>query len=632
MGKILDYNNLGAAPADNDLLFMGDYSADASNPTTMRLTISDLNKKRNVDAADSNGLKLRDDSGTYGIFIKDGGNVGIGTNSPDYKLDLETAAVGTSNLRIFSNIANGYPHLVMKNDVATWSIYAPHGGFAGPDTADLFSIYNGSSHVLIIQTDGNVGIGVDPNIAAVSYQLEVVGKLAATGTNNVIIDGATGEVKSQGGLHLEKSAAQDVYVVGDSSAAAIYAKSSNKKVGINYISSPEARLHIYEDASGTATNLKLETYQGTGTVRTIQQFTQTVGASSLHHYLVWDGVSLGINSDGLALGADSVNFTGGKIGINAAVGNRVLEATQTSGTSGIVGAMQAAASGQGPKLLFRNTVDATSADQSQGLGFTTTVSSAENMTWFAGAFRPSGASSTHYFALNYTGSAASGGDGIYKINSTLALNAMYLDESGNVTFKGNVRGNGFFDKGSATTLVDAGVGNYCRGRFVQTFSVPYYADVNNRFSPLLASPFDRTDDTAGSTITAKWVSIAPHDGRIQSVRAAAKNNASAQTNMTIYVYTGSSLPTGTELSSTDSAYMQGYDGGGATANTQLQVASLANAKITLGYSDFGGVSAGGQSNLDFSQGDYLMFSFDCDSGNANLNVDFTCEFYIDDTL
>jgi len=28
----------------------------------------------------------------------------------------------------------------------------------------------------------------------------------------------------------------------------------------------------------------------------------------------------------------------------------------------------------------------------------------------------------------------------------------------------------------------------------------------------------------------------------------------------------------------------------------------------------------------------LMFSFDCDSGNANLNIDFTCEFYVDDTL
>ena len=68
------------------------------------------------------------------------------------------------------------------------------------------------------------------------------------------------------------------------------------------------------------------------------------------------------------------------------------------------------------------------------------------MTWFAGAFRPSGASSTHYFALNYTGSAVAGGDSIYKIDSTLANNEMYLDESGNVTFKGNVAGDAYYDK------------------------------------------------------------------------------------------------------------------------------------------------------------------------------------------
>ena len=78
MGKILEYPNLGAAPADNDLLFMGDYDVDNNNPATKRLAISDLNKKRNVDAADGNGLKLRDQGSNYGILIHDGGNIGVG--------------------------------------------------------------------------------------------------------------------------------------------------------------------------------------------------------------------------------------------------------------------------------------------------------------------------------------------------------------------------------------------------------------------------------------------------------------------------------------------------------------------------------------------------------------------------
>src|SRR3989339_414385 len=46
-----------------------------------------------VSAGDSNGLKLYDDGGN-GIFVEDGGNVGIGTSDPNYKLDV----AGTTNI------------------------------------------------------------------------------------------------------------------------------------------------------------------------------------------------------------------------------------------------------------------------------------------------------------------------------------------------------------------------------------------------------------------------------------------------------------------------------------------------------------------------------------------------------
>lgn len=41
-----------------------------------------------IRARDSGGLYLRDDSGTLGIFIEDGGNVGFGTPTPDAKLQV----------------------------------------------------------------------------------------------------------------------------------------------------------------------------------------------------------------------------------------------------------------------------------------------------------------------------------------------------------------------------------------------------------------------------------------------------------------------------------------------------------------------------------------------------------------
>lgn len=621
MGKILEYNDLGGPPNVNDLLFIGDYNESSTNPTTKHVSITNLNKKYQIWAADGGGLKITDDGGNYGLFIKDGGNVGVGTNTPDYKLDLETTAVATANLRIYSNAINGYPHLVMKNDVQTWSIYAPHGNFTGAGVADLFSIYNGSSHVLIIQTNGNVGIGVNPSSATVGYQLEVVGDLAATGTNNVILDPSTGEVKSQSGLFLEKSASQDVYIVGDTSAAAIFAKSSNKRVGINELS-PDARLHVYESSGADNVALKLENRVASGSPNSILRFTRTVGSTSLEQQAVWDGTQLGIrNASAVTLGSDSVNFKAGSLDVGATGFTRKFNVTDTGAGNNIVSEFNCG-NNLGTRILIRNTGNSTGTAQSSLVAFPDNVGS-EDVNWMVGAYKNT--SDTKYFCIQHsttTPSAAS--DYVFPNDTT--VNAMRLDVGGNVRFKGTMEASAYYDQGGNSA------GNYCRGRFLQTFSVPYYASVLQPFSPLLAPPFDRTDDTEGNTITAKWASIAPHDGRILSIRAAAKNNQSSQTNMTLYVYTGSSLPAGTKLTTTDSAYVQGFNDEGTTANSQLHLAADANQKVTLGYSNFAGSNAGGQSNLDFSQGDYLMFSFDCDSGNANLNVQFTLEFYMDDTL
>ena len=119
MGKILEYSSLGAAPAEDDLLFMGDYSADNANPVTKRLLISDLNKKYQVWAATNAGLKLTDDGGNYGIFIKDNGgsglsNVGIGAAAASFLLDVQGDAVDTANVRIYSSTADSYPYLKMQ--------------------------------------------------------------------------------------------------------------------------------------------------------------------------------------------------------------------------------------------------------------------------------------------------------------------------------------------------------------------------------------------------------------------------------------------------------------------------------------------------------------------------------------
>lgn len=47
-------------------------------------------------ARDSGGLLLRDDSGNLGIFIEDGGRVGIGTGSPTVALDIGNGSAATA--------------------------------------------------------------------------------------------------------------------------------------------------------------------------------------------------------------------------------------------------------------------------------------------------------------------------------------------------------------------------------------------------------------------------------------------------------------------------------------------------------------------------------------------------------
>lgn len=610
MGKILEYSNLGAPPADNDLLFMGDYSANASNPTTMRLTIADLNKKRNVDAADANGLMLRDDGGNYGLFIKDGGNVGVGTNTPDYKLDVETTAVATANLRIHSNATNGYPHLVMKNDAQTWSIYAPHGNFTGAGVADLFSIYNGSSHVLIIQTNGNVGIGVNPSSATVGYQLEVVGDLAATGTNNVILDPSTGEVKSQSGLFLEKSASQDVHIVGDTSAAAIFAKSSNKRVGINELS-PDARLHVYESSGANNVALKLENRVASGSPNSILRFTRTVGSTSLEQQMVWDGTNLGIrNVSAVTLGSDSVNFRAGSLDVGATGFTRKFNVTDSNN---IVSEFNCS-DNKGTRVLIRNTGNSTGAAQSSLIAFPDNVGG-EDVNWMAGAYKNT--SNTKYFCIQHSTTTPSAATD-YVFPSTTTNNAMRLDVDGNVRFKGTMEASAYYDQGGNDD------GNYCRGRFVQMFSFPFKATYtgNNRYGPMFNAPRDTTNNHTDD-ITKAFASKAPAAGRILRIDLTVEANEPL--NLKPFIFSGNTTALnalGGSLTTSNSADYNAGDGILAITGSGTDLSK----DFTIGYDDFDDK----ETYLKFGQGDFLVMMMNTSTGNADINVTVTVEFDIPD--
>ena len=108
------------------------------------------------------------------LTILNSGNVGIGTTSPDYQLDIENTS-GAAVMRLHA-AANNSASLRLKNDAVDWDVNC--------QTNDTFAIYNhtdGTERLVILPTSGNVGIGV----TGPSKKLEVAGSYKL-GTNAYI--------------------------------------------------------------------------------------------------------------------------------------------------------------------------------------------------------------------------------------------------------------------------------------------------------------------------------------------------------------------------------------------------------------------------------------------------------------
>ena len=120
-----------------------------------------------VRARDGDGLYIVDDADN-GIFVKDGGNVGIGNTAPSHNLTLGSAtSPGTTNkrLKIYrgaddagQNIEMGYNGITITRD--TNPLADPQSSF---DITQSGS--DGERICFKIGSDGNVGIGTDSPIS-----------------------------------------------------------------------------------------------------------------------------------------------------------------------------------------------------------------------------------------------------------------------------------------------------------------------------------------------------------------------------------------------------------------------------------------------------------------------------------
>ena len=118
-------------------------------------------------------------NGTEKVSILSGGDVGIGTVSPGYKLDV-VGAGGVASARIRSTNAN-VARLFLANTVGTWRLYSAAA-------SNSFRIFSDSLNddTFVIESNGNVGI----NTTSPTSKLQIVG--STSGDSVLRVDGTNG--------------------------------------------------------------------------------------------------------------------------------------------------------------------------------------------------------------------------------------------------------------------------------------------------------------------------------------------------------------------------------------------------------------------------------------------------------
>jgi hypothetical protein len=254
-----------------------------------------------VRARDSGGLLLRDDSGTLGVFVEDGGQVGVGTATPAAPLHVGGAT--GELLRLDDSDASGSPSLTFWQS-GTRRSYIVHS-----DTIDdlaIVSEYNG-----IAFWTGSAGT------EAFRARFGNTGNLEFEDGLRIQVDQV--RARDSGGLALYDDGGTGIFV------------EDGGFVGINGITNPNNALEVQGAWPGAYGQIVVRATTGEWSGFTFYRDTK-YGA-----YFIFrsDDIAIFQNHNDGAFGVTALNPSGGTVAVGATTADGRLDVSQTSTTAAI---------------------------------------------------------------------------------------------------------------------------------------------------------------------------------------------------------------------------------------------------------------------------------------------------------
>jgi hypothetical protein len=223
---------------------------------------SDANTGMFFPAADTIAFA---EGGVEAMRLDSAGNVGIGTSSPGYRLDVNGIINGNNS--IISRRASGsQPEFVLtQTGVASWAMYNP------PSSTDLR--FNNGNDLLTLNSSGNLGIGTTSPVVA----LEVL----RAGNSYGVFRGGNA-TNAQGVIVGQNSAGDGLFYNGFSAGSLLFSTNATERARIT--SGGALLLGTTNTTFGT-----FAVYTASTTLPQIKSVSGSAASTSWHHFNATSG-------------------------------------------------------------------------------------------------------------------------------------------------------------------------------------------------------------------------------------------------------------------------------------------------------------------------------------------------------